>query len=62
MKFSVKLILLAVGFAGFLVSCQCKNCTKTNEPNIQICKGEGTDQEYNDAIDFAQTWQGYTCQ
>ncbi len=47
----VKFILLTVGVAGFLASCQCKTCTRTAEPTYTVCRDEGTEQEYNDAID-----------
>lgn len=56
----VKFILLSIGVTAFLASCQCKTCTKTGEPTYTFCKDEGTDEEYNDYVDF---WVagGYEC-
>jgi hypothetical protein len=51
MKYA-KFFLLTIGVAGFLASCQCKTCTKTAEPTYTVCKGESSEQDYNDQIDF----------
>lgn len=61
MKKNIRFIILAIGLTGFLASCQCKTCKKTGDPSIQICKGDGTDEEYNNAIDGA-VGIGYDCQ
>jgi hypothetical protein len=60
MKKYGKLILLSIGVVAFLASCQCKTCTRTAEPTYTVCKDQGTDQEYNDLIDFYVA-AGYDC-
>lgn len=61
MKRNLTLILLAVGFTAFLASCQCKTCKRSNDPSVQICKGDGTEDEYNNAIDYYVNFGGYDC-
>jgi len=52
MKKSLKFILIAAGFTAFLASCQCKTCRRAADPSIQVCKGDGTEEEYNNQIDY----------
>lgn len=60
MKKYTKFVLLTLGLVGFLASCQCKTCTKTAEPTYTVCRDQGTEQEYNDQIDYF-VFVGYDC-
>ncbi len=60
MKKYTKFVLLTLGLAGFLASCQCKTCSKAGEPTYTFCKDEGTEEEYNDLVD-AWVAGGYEC-
>lgn len=60
MKKGIKIFIVLVGLGSFLASCQCKTCKRSNDPSLQICRGDGTEQEYNDAVDAA-VFVGYEC-
>lgn len=52
--------IFLLAFVALLASCDCKTCTKESEVSIQICRGDVSETEYNDAI-AAQEANGYTC-
>jgi hypothetical protein len=60
MKKYIKFLALSVGVVAFLASCQCKTCKKESEISVQVCKGDGSQTDYDNYVSAAQN-AGYTC-
>ena len=60
MKTYTKLLILVVGTAAFLASCQCRTCTKDSKPSQQFCKDGGSQTDYDNTI-AAYESAGYKC-
>jgi hypothetical protein len=56
----IKFIFLLGGLLVFLVSCECKTCTKESEVSIRVCRDDVSEDEYNNAISNLESG-GYTC-
>ncbi len=61
MRKYAKTILLTLGIGLFLVSCQCKTCTKAGENDVKVCRDNySSEDDYNEALGFYQLG-GYSC-
>jgi hypothetical protein len=56
----IGVLVLALGMAFMLNSCQCRTCKKSNEPNYTVCKNQGSQQDYDNTIAFLEAG-GFQC-
>jgi hypothetical protein len=60
MKAFLKIFILTIGVGGFLTSCDCKTCKKESEISVQVCKDGGSQDEYDNTIQYYEALN-FTC-